>query len=290
MDEINENKLIEPLELQENRFMSQDEVMALRKNHGIESHSLSEWAGENALDKTYIEDDAANDEVSEFQFVGDADDFIKASIEANPDDIVGNRELFDYAHPQQNFEFTEGKDGSTMNQDISKAEGLANGLSSDFVDNKQLFDADIKDADLSKRISYPDNYGMVEGTEQVFQSVDDFKAIHDDSAIITRRGDLDGGTFGVGNITYEESSLAQEEGFFDGQTQQFEVVSIPDDCVIKTGEVASWNEAGEDRVGGGEQLAFIKVDADGRETGEVYKATELAYDGHIVSCNDKFNR
>ena len=240
------------------RDMSLEEVQSLQAGQGLENESTNDS--------------------SEFQFAEGFDEntFNQAYYEANP--MADATDVF--SHEEGGFEFAEGFDGDTMNQDINKGEGLANGLSQEFVDNPDVFDADKEDADLSDRIGYPDNYGMVEGTEKTYDSLDSFKEDHDGEATITRRGDHDGSTFGVGDISYEESSLAQEEGYFDDTICQYEIESLPDDCVIKTGEVAEWEEAGEEREGGGEQLSFMKVDEDGNEVG-TYSVSELEYDGHI---------
>jgi len=281
MNDINEipTPPPEPPEPPESRFMSLEEVQAMQKDYGIETHSLGEWDGDSIPDKPYIETETTNVE-PEFQFAEGFDEntFNQAFYEANP--TADATDVFN--HEEGSFQFAEGFDGDTMNQEINKAEGIANGLSDDFVDNKDLFDADTEDIGVKDRINYPnqETFGMVEGTEKTYNSLDDFKEEHDGEAIITRRGDRDGGTFGVGDISYEESSLAEEEDFFDETTCQYEIESLPDDCVIKTGEVAKWEEAGENREGGGEQLSFVKLDEEGKEIGS-YSASDLEYEGHI---------
>jgi len=239
------------------RDMSLDEVQSLQEGKGIESET--------------------SDEAPSFQFAEGFDEntFNQAYYEANP--TADATDVF--SHEEGSFQFAEGFDGDTMNQAINKAEGNAYGLSDDFVEG-DLFDADTEGIGVKDRIDYPENYGMVEGTEKTYDSLDDFKNDHDGEAVITRRGDHDGGTFGVGDISYEESSLAEEEGCFDETTTQYEIESLPDDCVIKTGEVAEWQEAGNNREGGGEQLSFVKLDEDGNEIG-TYSVSDLEYEGHI---------
>jgi hypothetical protein len=220
--------------------MTLEEVQALQKEHGIETHSLNEWDGDNVPNKPYIDKDSIN----------------------NPE-----------------IEFADGFNKDTFNQDINKADAMAYGLSEDFVNNENVFDAD------TGKIDYPENEGEVKGSEKTYESLDQFKNDYDGDTLITRRGSHDGEYFGVGDISYEESSLAQEKEYFDETTCQYEIESIPDDCVIQTGEISEWEDAGVDRDGGGEQLRFAKIDEDGKTIGEYYSVSELEYEGHIKRVN-----
>ena len=237
---------------------------------------FAEGFDENTFNQAYYEANPMADTTdvlnrdTKFEFAEgfDANTFNQAYYEVNP--MADATDVF--SHEENSFEFAEGFDENTMNQDINKAEGNINGLSDDFVNNEKLFDAD------TGRINYPDKGGAVEGTEKLYGSAEDFKSEYGDDIKITRRGSHDGDYFGVGDISYEESALAQEEDYFDETTCEYQIESLPDDCKLKVGEVAEWEEA--DREGGGEQLQFVKFDDEGNEIG-TYSVSDLEYEGHI---------
>jgi len=171
--------------------------------------------------------------------------------------------------------------------EMNKLDGRANGLSEEFVENEDVFNADTGEIEYSAEGGYAlDNEGNA--AYDTYDSLDDFKSEYGDDVTITRRGSHDGDYFAVGDTDYDESSLAQREEYFADKTCEYEIESLPEDCKIVCGDVAEWSEAGHE--GGGEQLQFAKLDENGdikkNEDGTIdaYSVSDLEYDGHIKRC------
>jgi hypothetical protein len=104
-----------PDESESHHFMTEDEVKQFQEDNAhVFNHEGEEFQLQEGIDR---------------------DDFVKSSVEANPEDTEGNRELYDSSHPNEGFQQKEGLDRDDFVSDSVEANP------EDVEGNQELFDS-----------------------------------------------------------------------------------------------------------------------------------------------------